>query len=319
MAESMKDYEEQLERSFRKIKEGDVIKGTVIAVSEEEVTLDLNYYTQGIIKAENLSNDPDFEATKEIAIGEEIEATVVALDDGFGNMELSKKEANNILSWEKFQEMMEGDQVLLVRIKEAVNGGVICYVEGIRGFIPASQIATDYVEDLASYVGKQLEVKIITADKEKEKLVLSGKIVAKEKEEEERNHRISMLVPGTILEGTVENITSYGAFVNLGNGLSGLLHISQISHKRLNSVHEVLKEGQNVTVKLLNTNDGKISLTMKDLEEKSEAEETNDVEVESEEALEAAKYSDKEEATTSLGSLFSNLGGFKLHEEGNDK
>ena len=297
--ETMKDYEKELERSFRTINEGDIISGTVIAVSEEEVTLDLNYYTQGVIKVENLSNDPDFNVFSDVAQGDVIEATVVKLDDGNGNIELSKKEANDILAWDKLKEMMDAEQVIKVRIKEAVNAGVVTYVEGIRAFIPASQISTDYVEDTGAWVGKELEVKIITVDKANDKLVLSGKTVAKDKESEERNHRISMLVPGSVVEGTVESIMQYGAFINLGNGLSGLVHISQICQKRISSSREVLKEGQKVKVKILNTNDNKISLSMKALEE---------IAVDTtEDAGEIEEYVSNESVGTSLGSLFAGL------------
>lgn len=297
--ETMKDFEKELERSFRTINEGDIISGTVIAVSEEEVTLDLNYYTQGVIKVENLSNDPDFNVFSDVAQGDVIEATVVKLDDGNGNIELSKKEANDILAWDKLKEMMDAEQVINVRIKEAVNAGVVSYVEGIRAFIPASQISTDYVEDTSSWVGKELEVKIITVDKANDKLVLSGKTVAKDKEAEERNHRISMLVPGSVVEGTVESIMQYGAFINLGNGLSGLVHISQICQKRISSPREVLKEGQKVKVKILNTNDNKISLSMKALEE---------IAVDTtEDAGEIEEYVSNESVGTSLGSIFAGL------------
>ena len=297
--ETMKDFEKELERSFRPINEGDIISGTVIAVSEEEVTLDLNYYTQGVIKVENLSNDPDFNVFSDVAQGDVIEATVVKLDDGNGNIELSKKEANDILAWDKLKEMMDAEQVIKVRIKEAVNAGVVSYVEGIRAFIPASQISTDYVEDTSSWVGKELEVKIITVDKANDKLVLSGKTVAKDKEAEERNHRISMLVPGSVVEGTVESIMQYGAFINLGNGLSGLVHISQICQKRISSPREVLKEGQKVKVKILNTNDNKISLSMKALEE---------IAVDTtEDAGEIEEYVSNESVGTSLGSIFAGL------------
>lgn len=297
--ETMKDYEKELERSFRTINEGDIISGTVIAVSEEEVTLDLNYYTQGVIKVENLSNDLDFNVFSDVAQGDVIEATVVKLDDGNGNIELSKKEANDILAWDKLKEMMDAEQVIKVRIKEAVNAGVVTYVEGIRAFIPASQISTDYVEDTGAWVGKELEVKIITVDKANDKLVLSGKTVAKDKESEERNHRISMLVPGSVVEGTVESIMQYGAFINLGNGLSGLVHISQICQKRISSPREVLKEGQKVKVKILNTNDNKISLSMKALEE---------IAVDTtEDAGEIEEYVSNESVGTSLGSLFAGL------------
>ena len=299
MEKTMKDYEKELERSFRTINEGDIISGTVIAVSEEEVTLDLNYYTQGIIKVDNLSNDPNFNVFSDVAQGDVVEATVVKLDDGYGNIELSKKEANDILAWDKLKGMMDAEQIIKVRINEAVNAGVVTYVEGIRAFIPASQISTDYVEDTSIWVGKELEVKIITVDKTNDKLVLSGKTVAKDKEAEERNHRISMLVPGSVVEGTVESIMQYGAFINLGNGLSGLVHISQICQKRISSPREVLKEGQKVKVKILNTNDNKISLSMKALEE---------IAVDTtEDAGEIEEYLSNENVGTSLGSLFAGL------------
>lgn len=296
MSETMQDYEKELERSFRQIHEGDIVNGTVIAVSEEEVTLDLNYYTQGIIKAENLSNDPDFNPKEQLEIGTVIEATVVKTDDGHGNIELSRKEANEVLAWDKLQEMLAEETVVTVRIKESVPSGVICFLEGIRAFIPASQLSTSYVENTDEWIGKNLEVQVITVDREKNKLVLSGKKVARKKEEEERNHRIAMMVPGTVMEGTVESIMGYGAFVNLGNGISGLVHISQISTKRIASVHEVLKEGQKVKVKILNTNDGKVSLSMKALEE---------VMVDKDEDTPAEEYISKERASTSLGDLLS--------------
>lgn len=298
IAESMKDYEKELEASFRKIGEGDIIKGTVIDVNEEEVILDLKYYAQGIIKAENLSNDPDFLAAGKIAVGDEIEATVIKMDDGEGNIELSKKEANDVLAWGKLQNMMDQETVVKVRIKESVKSGVVAYLEGMRAFIPASQLSTDYVEDLESWVGKEIEAKVITVDQEKQKVVLSGKAVAREKEAEERRHHISMMAPGTVMEGVVESLMPYGAFVNLGNGISGLVHISQISQRRIKKPSEVLKEGQKVKVKVLNTNDNKVSLSMKALEEVME-----DVE----EDREPQEYTSGEAVSTSLGDLISKL------------
>ena len=299
--ESMKDYEKELERSFRTINEGDIVSGSVIAVSEEEVTLDLNYYTQGIIKVENLSNDPDFNPKEQLQPGDVIEATVIKVDDGNGNIELSKKEANDVLAWDKLH---ENETQVTVRIKESVPSGVVAFLEGIRAFIPASQLSTDYVEDTDRWIGKDVTVQVITVDKEKNRLVLSGKVVARKQQEEERNHRIAMLVPGSVVEGTVESIMPYGAFVSLGNGISGLVHISQISQKRIGSVHEVLKEGQKVKAKILNTNDGKVSLSMKALEEI-----IPDDDVQTEDEAQAEEYISNESASTSLGSL---LAGLKL-------
>ena len=230
--ETMDDFKDELEASFRQIREGDIITGTVIAVSEEEITLDLKYYAQGIIKVEDFSNDPDFAVLEQIHAGDEIEATVVKTDDGQGNILLSRKEANDVLAWEKLQQMMEDGTVVKVRIKESVPSGVVAFLEGIRAFIPASQLALDYVENTEEWIGKEVEAKVITVDPEKEKLVLSARQVAKEAAIEERNHKISMIVPGTVMEGTVESLMPYGAFINLGNGLSGLVHISQICEKR---------------------------------------------------------------------------------------
>ena len=299
MEETMKDYEKELEASFRKIREGDVISGTVIDVNEEEVTLDLKYYTQGIIKAEDMSNDPAFSLLNDVKAGDVIEATVIRMDDGQGNILLSKKEANEVLSWDVLEQMKKEKTDVTVKVSEAVNGGAVAYVEGIRGFIPASQLDLNYVEDPSAYVGKTLKVRVITVDQEKEKLVLSAKEILKEQQKEEHDHKVAMIVPGTILEGTVESLQTYGAFIDLKDGLSGLVHISQICQKRIKKPSEVLKAGDKVKVKVLNTNDGKISLSIKAVAEEQEASEVED--------FDTASFSSNENVGTSLGDLFAKL------------
>ncbi len=298
--ETMDDFKEELEASFRRISVGDIISGTVIDVNEEEVTLDLKYYAQGIIKVSELSNDPDFAVFEEVHNGDVIQATVISTDDGAGNILLSRREANEVLAWDKLQKLMEEETTVKVRIKESVKSGVVAFLEGIRGFIPASQLSLDYVEDTETWVGKEIEARVITVDREKEKLVLSGKAVAREKEADERNHKISMMVPGSVLEGTVESLMPYGAFISLGDGLSGLVHISQICERRIAKPSEVLKVGQKVKVKVLNTKDNKISLSMKALEEEMAEEEG---------AAELAQYTNSGPTGTSLASL---LAGIKL-------
>ncbi|MBS7031535.1 MULTISPECIES: S1 RNA-binding domain-containing protein [Eisenbergiella] len=295
----MEDYAKELEASFRSIKEGDIITGTVIAVNEEGAILDLQYYAQGVIKAEDMSSDPNFNILEDVKTGDTIEATVVKTDDGEGNILLSKKEAVQVLAWDILKGYMDEKKSIQVKISEIVKAGAVAFVEGIRGFIPASQLSLTYVEDLEPWLGKQLEVRVITVDQEKNKLVLSAKAIEKEKAEAEINHKISMLAPGTILEGTVESLMPYGAFISLPEGLSGLVHISQISQRRIKKPSEVLNTGDKVKVKVLNTNDGKISLSMKAVEENTEADEM--------EAHQAEEYSSKEEATTSLGDLFKKL------------
>ena len=300
MEETMKDYEKELEASFRKINEGDVISGTVIDVNEEEVTLDLKYYTQGIIRTADMSDDPNFSVLDDVKIGDMIEATVVSMDDGQGNILLSRKEANAVLAWDVLEQYLEEKKSITVKVSEIVTAGAVAYVEGIRGFIPASQLDIAYVEDMKPYLGRKLTVRVITVDREKEKLVLSAKEILKEQAKEEHDHKVAMIVPGTVLEGTVESLQTYGAFVDLKDGLSGLVHISQICQKRIKKPSEVLKVGDKVKVKVLNTNDGKISLSIKAVAEEQEAEEV--------EAFDTKQFSSDENVGTNLGDLFKKLG-----------
>lgn len=296
---SMDDFKDQIEQSFKKIKEGDILKGTIIGISDTEVTVDLGYYAEGIIKLEELSNDPRFSIKQDVTIGEEVLAMVLAEDDGHGNILLSRKRADDILAWERLVEDMETRKVHTVKIAQAVKGGVVTYLHGIRAFIPASQISITYVEDLESWVGKELEVIIITASEEDNKLVLSGREVENEKALHDRNSKISRLQKGIVTKGTVEKIVPYGAFVNIGDGLTGLVHISQICGKRIKSPNEVIKEGQEVTVKITDIRDGKISLSMKAVEEKEEIIEDAD--------QVPSTYSTGGEATTGLGDLLKNI------------
>lgn len=298
MAETMEDYKDELEHSFREVKEGDIIAGTVIGVSEEEVTLDLKYYTQGIVKAEDWSNDPSFRIMEDVHPGEVVKATVKKTDDGNGNILLSKKEANDVLVWEKLNEYLEEKTELTVKIAGLVPSGVVAYLEGIRGFIPASQLSLSYVDVTDEWLGREVAVRVITVDESRKKLVMSAKVILKERQQEEYNRRIAMMAPGTVMEGTVESLMPYGAFVDLGDGISGLVHISQISHRRIGKPSEVLSQGQKVKVKILNTNDNKVSLSMKALEEEM---------VDTDRPREVEEYISHEKASTNLGDLLSKI------------
>lgn len=296
---SMDDFKDELNQSFKKIKEGDLLTGTVIGVSDTEVTVDLNYYTEGIIPLAELSNDPRFSIKADIQVGDTVTAVVLREDLRTGNLVLSKKSATDILAWDTLKEAMEAKKRYNVKVAFSVNGGVITYIEGIRAFIPASQLSTQYVEDVESYVGQTLTVVIITVDEDSQKLVLSAREVLREEESLAKTNKISHLQIGLVTTGIIEKIAPYGAFVNIGDGLSGLVHISQICGRRIKSPNEVVKEGQEVTVKILDVKDGKVSLSMKAVEE--DAEIIEDVEEVS------FEYSSGEEAGTGLGSLLANL------------
>ena len=300
MSETMKDYEQELEASFKTVEEGDILTGTVISVDEKEVVLDLKYYAEGIIPAEDYSREPGFSIKEAVQVGDEVSATVVKKDDGHGNILLSKVEANDILSWKKLQELKDSKEVIDVVVKGVVKGGVIAYVEDVRGFIPASKLSTSYVEDLNEYLNKQIQVQVFDVDKEKNRLILSAREVLKMQERENRKNRMSSIQPGLITEGTVETIQPYGAFIRIDNGISGLCHVSQISERRIKDPSEVLSAGDKVKVKVIGIKDGKISLSIRQASGEAPKEE-----VETEKSFDIP--GSKEQATTSLASLFANI------------
>jgi small subunit ribosomal protein S1 len=205
----------------------------------------------------------------------------------------------NDAKWDEFEKMMEDKVVFTVPIDESVKAGVVTSLKGVRAFIPASQLSTSYVEDTNEWIGKEIDVVIITADRDKQRLVLSGREAAKIKRSQEKKARIDALAVGTVLEGKVETIKPYGAFVDLGNGISGLVHISQMSTKRVATPEEVCKEGDVVKVKVTKVKDGKVSLSMRALEE-APAPAEDDI-------PELSSVVSHEKATTSLGDLLKNI------------
>jgi small subunit ribosomal protein S1 len=215
--------------------------------------------------------------------------------------ESTKHAAEEKISWEDLQQIMDEDTILSVQIKGVVNAGVITYVQGVRGFIPASQLSTSYVEDLNEWLNKTIDVKIITVDAEQKRLVLSGRVVEQEKAAAEKAAQIDAVSVGDVFEGTVEKITSYGAFIRLENGLSGLVHISQMSTKRIKTPDDIMAVGDTVKVKVIQKKEGKLSLSMKallvdDADEPAYEKET-------------VHFKSEGEAATNLGAL---LAGIKL-------
>lgn len=301
--ETMADFEDEINASFVTFQEGDIIRGTVVSVEEEEVILDLQSFSQGVIPAEEYSDDPDFHAMDEIRVGDELRVMVL-YEDEMGRTVLSLKQARKTESWASLREALESGRIYEVKVKEAVNAGVVAYVNGIRAFIPASKLALSYVEEreLPDYVGKTLKVRVITADEDADKLVLSAKEVAKEEAAGIYEKKLNALQKGYITEGTVTRIESYGCFVEIGDGVTGLVHISQICHKFLKSPKEVVKLGMKVKVKVLDVADGKIRLSMKEAEDL--APELDEAESPADDV--SMEYTD-EEATTSLAGLLKGI------------
>ena len=298
--ESMDDYLDELEQSFKRLRNGDMVKGPVIGIGETEVIVDLGSYAEGIVPIDELSNDPKFSIKADIAVGDVINAMVISPDNGAGQVLLSIKRADNILAWDFLTEAKENAQVFNVKITEAVKGGVVTYLKGIRAFIPASGLALTYVENTEEFVGKHISVRIIEVDEDDKKLILSAKSVLREEEAKMTEEKMSKIAIGTVMTGKVERLENYGAFVRLPDGLSGLVHISQMSEKRIKHPKEVLSENDEVKVMVIDIKDGKLSLSMTKALESEAVDDTDSMPVE---------YSTGDTPTTSFADL---LRGLKL-------
>lgn len=225
----------------------------------------------------------------------ELEASYKTLNKR--NIELAEDESGVLEKWAQFTQMMENKTIVNVKIAEAVKGGVVCYLDEVRAFIPASQLCIEYVEKLEDWQGRSVEAVIITADVEHKRLVLSGRQVEQDKKNEERKAALEQFKAGDVVEGTVDSLKNYGAFIKLADGVDGLLHISQISTQRIKHPGVVLKEGQTVKVKILSVADGKISLSMRALTAPAQEEEH----------YERFDYKETASVTTGLGDLLKGL------------
>lgn len=265
---SMKEMMEAIEGSLKRINSGDIVKGTVISVSDSEVFVNIGYMADGIIDRAELSDDPAVNPKDIINAGDELYVYIINVNDGEGNVELSKKRADAVKVWDELSELQSEGKSVTVKVKEAVKGGAVAYIKGIRAFIPASQLAAGFVEDINSFVGKDLEVKIIELDKDKNKVILSGKEVAKEAKEAKKQELWNSIKKGEKRTGTVTRLARFGAFVDLG-GVDGLIHNQDLSWKRIVDPAEIVSVGDKVEVYVLDFDKekGRISLGLKEISE----------------------------------------------------
>jgi len=223
--------------------------------------------------------------------------TMEEVDNSFATFK-DEGEAN----WEKLKEYQSAKTPVHVTVDGVVNKGVVSNVEGVRGFIPASRLALGRVNDLNEYLGKEIDVLVREVDADKGRLILSAVELLRAKANEEKQARIAAMAVGSVLEGKVESLQPYGAFIDLGDGVSGLVHVSQISRARVKSPDAVLSVGQDVKVKVIAVKDGKLSLSMKALEAGAPEEEREETSFPKDYKLPKA-----EELGTSLGSLLKNI------------
>ena len=205
-----------------------------------------------------------------------------------------------LLAWKKAEELKQSQENILVTVTGVVKGGVVADFEGIRAFIPISKLSLERIENCDQFLEKTIEVRVFEANMDEDKLILSAKEILKERQELRRKNKISDIQVGQVFHGTVATIKEYGAFIDIGDGLSGLVHISQISHERIKHPGVVLKEGQEVDVKVIEIKDGKLSLSIKALLENP---------AEQEPAEEEIQIPKAQKISTSFGDL---LKGIKL-------
>lgn len=264
MNNEMENLMEEIEKSMIRLHRGDIVTGKVINVTGDEIVVNVGYKADGIIPRNEISNDNSINLHDIVKIGDEIKVYVIKVDDGEGNVLLSKKKVDIEKGWLDLEKIKESQSLVETKVIEAVRGGVVSISRGIRCFIPASQLSDRYVEDLKNFVGKSFNAKIIEFDRRKNKVVLSRKVVVVEEKKEKKHEVFSQLEKGQRIKGEVRQITDFGAFVDIG-GIDGLIHISEMSWGRVKHPSEILKSGDIVEVEVLDFDETaeKISLSLK--------------------------------------------------------
>ncbi len=253
-------------KTFRPLKEGDVVQGVVVHIDREGVLVDVGTKSEGIIRRHELSRDSNLAAEDIVKVGERIDVYVLEPENQDGNLILSKKRADFEKAWEKVQQAKEEGRTLMAMVTDRVKGGLTVDL-GIRGFVPASHVGNGSMKNnLEKYVGQSIPLKVIEVDKDRKKVVLSNKLAAEEDRQSRKVDTVNSLQPGQIRKGTVRRLTNYGAFIDLG-GIDGLLHISEMSWTRILHPQEVLREGQDVDVVVLKLDieAGRVSLGMRQI------------------------------------------------------
>lgn len=245
------------------LKKGDTVKGTIVKIEDNQAYVSLGYKYDGVIPLRELSNVNLENASDAVQIGQEVEAKVVSINDEKASLVLSKRQIDGAKAWDDLQSKFDNGEVLEVTVADVVKGGLVADI-GVRGFIPASMVARQFVEDFSDYKGRKLRVKIKEIDRENNKVILSAKEVLEAEYEEQKQSVMASLQPGQVLEGTVQRLTPFGAFVDIG-GVDGLVHVSEIAWNHVAHPADVVSEGQKVNVKVLKVDPsiGKISLSIK--------------------------------------------------------
>ncbi|MDO5148774.1 MAG: bifunctional 4-hydroxy-3-methylbut-2-enyl diphosphate reductase/30S ribosomal protein S1 [Oscillospiraceae bacterium] len=262
------NFAEALEQSFKKIHTGERIKGIIVAVNNSEAIVDIGTKHTGFISLSELTNDPSKKPADVVSVGEEVDLVVIKINDQDGIATLSKKKVDEMVGFDNIVKAMEEGKILEGTVQRAVKGGVIVLVDGVGVFVPASHTGLGRDEDIEKLVKQQVSLKLIDVIPQRRRAVGSIKLVQKAIREEAQKKFWDTAEVGAVYKGEVKSITNYGAFVDLG-GIDGMVHVSELSWKRIKHPSEVVKVGDvlEVYIKELNRETGRISLGYKKSED----------------------------------------------------
>lgn len=255
-------------QEHQNVSRGDIVDGTVVFIGQDGIAVDIGAKVEGVIPLNQLGDEPvSLEQAQEMyKSGDAIEAYVVRVDLANNQIVLSKKRADQDKGWRVLEKMQEQDEAFEVDVLEKVRGGLVAQVEGIRAFLPASQVDTRRVNELDPYVGKPLQVKLIELNRKRNRVIISHRAIMEAEKAKAREATVGQLTPGSQFEGEVVEITDFGVFVNLG-GIDGLVHRSELTFGRFNHPRDVVKVGDKVNVQVIDVDEGRerINLSMKSL------------------------------------------------------
>ena len=256
-------FEDMLNESFKTIRTGEIVKGVVIDVKPESIILNIGYKSDGIISRNDYSADSSLDLTTVVNVGDELEAKVRKVNDGEGLVVLSHRDILTEKNNQRVQEAFDNKEILTGKVDKAVNGGLSVIYEGVRLFVPASLVSDTFERDLNKYVGQDIEFVITEFNPQKHRIIGDRKQLIMERKAAAKKALLESISEGDVIDGTVKNVTDFGAFIDLG-GADGLLHISEMGWGRTESPKKAFKPGDTVRVMIKSiSEDGKIALTRK--------------------------------------------------------
>lgn len=262
MSEVLNEFEQMLEESLKTIRTGEIVTGKVIDVKEDEIVLNIGYKSDGIIPRNEYTNEPGVDLTKVVNVGDELEAKVIKVNDGEGQVALSYKRLAADRGNKKLEEAFNNQEVLTAKVVQVLDGGLSVVVDEARVFIPASLVSDTYEKDLTKYANKEVEFVITEFNPRKRRIIGNRKQLMAARKAEMQKALFERIQVGDVVEGVVKNVTDFGAFIDLG-GADGLLHISEMSWGRVENPKKVFKAGEKLTTLIKDINGEKIALSLK--------------------------------------------------------